>query len=194
MRVAAARWWCCCAALESGQDRFAGRRRWRRGLDRDTNAQDIAGPHGRRPAQLVDTWRNDRRDVRQVALDQHPHHARRRVPAAGDQPAERPAPGEGGVGVHRLRIVAGRKLDDLRFGHRDVAVNADRSGHVVLEIAIRDRGREVGFAHRAYSTRWDKAGSCSRTSAMRAGSMTIPGPSSRSATIRPQGSISAEWP
>src|SRR2546423_14298229 len=64
-----------------------------------------------------------------------PHHQRRGVPAAGDQPAKEAVRCRRGVGVHGLWVVAPRELDNIALADRDRAALEYRAWRVVLEIA-----------------------------------------------------------
>ena len=64
-----------------------------------------------------------------------PHHQRRGVPAAGDQPAEIAVRRRRGISMHRLRVVAPREFEDLVLADRNHAALEHRAGRIILEIA-----------------------------------------------------------
>src|SRR5437868_14550860 len=73
-----------------------------------------------------------------------PHHQRRGVPAAGDQPAKEAVRCRRGVGVHGLRVVAPRELDNIALADRDRAALEYRAWRVVLEKAFGHGARGSG--------------------------------------------------
>ena len=132
------------------------RTRPRSGLERDRRAsgpwfasapcrQDAAG----RPADLVDTGRGQAGDPGQVVVGVQPHEDPRRVPSAGDQPAERAGGGVLRVDVHGLRIESFGEGDDLIRVHHGVPVLIHRTDRIILEVPVVDGHGEVGLAERA---------------------------------------------
>src|SRR5205814_312638 len=78
-----------------------------------------------------------------------PHHHRRGMPPAGDQPAEIAARRRPRIGMHRLRIVFAGEFEDLGLGDRDSTTLEHRPRRVVREIAL---GRLASHSVSAGST------------------------------------------
>src|SRR5690349_2222984 len=64
------------------------------------------------------------------------HHQRAGMPAAGDDPAIGAARCRRLVDMHRLRVVAAGKLDDLVFADRNRAAGHHPPDRIVLEIPV----------------------------------------------------------
>ena len=114
-----------------------GRRR-PRFQHRRADRQQIARPHGLRPAQLVETRRRETRHVREVVIDDEAHHETCRLPSARNDAAELRLSRGNGVGVKNLRIVAAAELDNLLLGDANRAELMNVAGDVVLEKSLVD--------------------------------------------------------
>src|SRR5579859_3359130 len=144
--------------------------------------EDVAGPHRNEPAELLDAGRPEARAVEQDVAHEEAHVDRGAVPAARDQPAERPFRSRLRIDVERLRVVPPRELDDLLGGHLVRAVRRLVARLEVLPV-LHGSGREwtttsvfVGRVSATYSSR----NPCSPpSSAMSAGSTTTTWSNSR---------------
>ena len=71
----------------------------------------------------------------ELAVDEHPHRQRHRVPARRDQPAEDAVPGRAFVEMKRLRVESGGERLDPREVDRGGAAGVSLADREVLEIA-----------------------------------------------------------
>src|SRR5579862_7317226 len=127
--------------LEDAAVRFALRSA--RLQDRDANTESIPRADGMGPAQLVHAQGAQARFRGHVVVYDLPHDQGRGVPAAGDQPAERPVGRGHRVDVKRLRIELSGERDDLSLVNADASAVGRRPGQVVLEIPQASHGRSI---------------------------------------------------
>src|SRR6516162_4318827 len=85
---------------------------------------------------------------RQKIVDDQPHHHRRGMPAARDQPAKGTLDRPLAIDMDILRVEAAGELDDLGLGDRDSPVLEDRTRRIILEMAVGDRHGKFGYAQR----------------------------------------------
>ena len=83
--------------------------------------QGIARSDWFEPAQVVDAWRAETVAVANHRIDEQAHVPGRGVPATGNQSAINRLARRIRIGVHRLRVVLARKVDDALGGELDVA-------------------------------------------------------------------------
>src|SRR6516164_3992907 len=81
-------------------------------------------------------------------VDDEPHHHRRGMPAARDQPAKRTLDRPSAIDMDVLRVEAAGEVDDLGLGDPDRSVFEDGAGRIILEVAVFDRHGEFGCAQR----------------------------------------------
>src|SRR5207237_698297 len=108
--------------------------------------QGIARSDWFEPAQVVDAWRAETVAVANHRIDEQAHVPGRRVPATGNQSAINRLARRIRIGVHRLRVVLARKVDDALGGELDVAQIDGQPLEEIFKVTPRHR-YQVNVSH-----------------------------------------------